>query len=294
MSLTDEQKQLIRAEEYFRAEVRKEFEHGGDPPSVMQQVAAFFETRVGFWLLTTVLAGLAATGFTNLQRYLNSAELEQQQKAQESRDDTEMLLKLGPLLTSEKQPQVKMAIVLLDGLTVGKAVDNRIAEQVRALFAEIIHAGQQPDATPQERLAAEAVVIQVDQPRLATLQQPEQQVSATGAVPVERSVVDDALPVRIYIQVSDADTSAAKEVAASLREAGLMVPGIERVASRISPPRASIRYCEGKVAPGAPDRVLAASAARIDPAPELVVLDPRLCTKVRYNHFELWFAKQAG
>ena len=62
MPLDEEQQQAIRDEEYFRNEVRKEIAGKKEPPTFLDRVSAFLETKAGFWLLTTVLAGLTATG----------------------------------------------------------------------------------------------------------------------------------------------------------------------------------------------------------------------------------------
>lgn len=66
MPLTDEQKQAIREEEFFRDQVRKDLA-GPRDASFLARVATFFDTKAGFWILTTALAGLTATGFTELR-----------------------------------------------------------------------------------------------------------------------------------------------------------------------------------------------------------------------------------
>ena len=71
MPLTDEQKQTIRDEEFFRAEVRREMSDAGGRQSLLARISTFFESKAGFWLLTTALAGIAATGITSLQRYID-------------------------------------------------------------------------------------------------------------------------------------------------------------------------------------------------------------------------------
>ena len=105
MPLNDAQRQAIREEEYFRAEIRRDIA-AAIPPTSLTGLAAFFDTKAGFWLLTTVLAGLVATGMTWLQRYMDREEIRKRETAERALRDTETLLKLGPMLTSEKRSQV--------------------------------------------------------------------------------------------------------------------------------------------------------------------------------------------
>lgn len=127
MPLDEEQQQAIRDEEYFRNEVRKEIAGKKEPPTFLDRVSAFLETKAGFWLLTTVLAGLTATGFTAVKRYIDRDAIAQTEIAERARRDMETVLKLGPMLTSDKRSQVDVAIVLLDGLASDDALDARIA-----------------------------------------------------------------------------------------------------------------------------------------------------------------------
>ena len=60
MPLTEEQRQAIRDEEFFRNEVRKDLAGKKGPPGFLERCSAFLETKAGFWLLTTVLAGVTA------------------------------------------------------------------------------------------------------------------------------------------------------------------------------------------------------------------------------------------
>jgi len=63
------------------------------------------------------------------------------------------------------------------------------------------------------------------------------------------------------------------------------------VSPGITPKENDLRYCEGKVDASAADRVKAAVDASVTPTPKIVVLDPKLCGKIRFNHFELWYAR---
>lgn len=300
MPLTDEQRQTIRDEEFFRDQVRKELAGPKKPPGFFERISNFLETKSGFWLLTTVLAGVTATGFTSLQRYLDRDQIAQREAAERSRRDMETVLKLGPMLTSEKRTQVDVAIVLLDGLASDNALDNRVAQQVRALVQNTLATGLKKDATDEEKAQARAIIDYADRARITAIQRPESSASAAAAAPVAQSslsaAIDNAaLPVRVYLQIaSEADRGKAEATNTALRKAGLIAPGIELVPARSAPSQTDLRYCDGKVDANALERVKAAVAETVSPPPRPVVLAARLCGNVRYNHFEIWYARSGG
>jgi hypothetical protein len=295
MPLTDEEKQVIRDEETFRRAVRKELAAAGGPPSFLARVSAFFESKTGFWLLTTALAGIAATGLTNLQRYIDREEISRRDKAERSLRDTETVLKLAPMLMSEKLNEFNLAVVLLDGLTNDNAVDSRVATQVKALFNNTIQAGNQKNATPEEQARRDALLIYADRTRITEIQQPNSASAAPVPAAVATSALDNAaLPVRVYIQIGAAtDRPMAERARETLRAGGLITPGIELVAAGRTPKQDVVRYCEAKTTGDALERVRAA-VARFDPKPVLTPLNPSLCGNVRSNHFELWFAGRSA
>jgi hypothetical protein len=71
----------------------------------------------------------------------------------------------------------------------------------------------------------------------------------------------------------------------------MIVPGIELVPAQNTPKQNSVRYCKDKVSPAALERVRTATASQVAPAPAMTELPPKLCGNVRFNHFELWFAR---
>lgn len=302
MPLTDEQRQAIRDEEFFRDQVRKELAGPKKAPGFFERISNFLETKSGFWLLTTVLAGVTATGFTSLQRYLDRDQIAQREAAERSRRDMETVLKLGPMLTSDKRTQVDVAIVLLDGLASDNALDNRVAHQVRALVQNTLATGLKKDATDEEKAQARAIIDYADRARMNAIQRPESSASAAAAaaLPAAQSglsaAIDNAgLPVRVYMQIAaEADRPRAEAANTALRKAGVIAPGIELVPLRSAPTQNDLRYCEGKVDSNALERVKAAVADTVAPPPKPVVLAARLCTNVRYNHFEIWYARSGG
>jgi hypothetical protein len=110
---------------------------------------------------------------------------------------------------------------------------------------------------------------------------------------VAAALNSESLPVRIYLQIGDkADLPAATQASEGLRRAGMIVPGIEQVPAKNSPQQNDVRYCKDKVSPEALELVRTVSADQIRPEPTMRALPPKLCGNVRFNHFELWFARR--
>ncbi|MFM9884294.1 MAG: hypothetical protein ACKVQT_14810 [Burkholderiales bacterium] len=208
------------------------------------------------------------------------------------------VLKLGPMLTSEKRAQVDRAIVLLDGLASDKAVDSRVADQVKALVQSTLTSGLKRSASVEEKLQAEAIIAFADRAQLMNIQAPGS--GGRASTPTLQSAVSAAidnstLPVRVYVQIaSEEDRPMAMATSDSLRTVGLIVPGVELVPARSAPQRDDLRYCDGKVDENALERVKSALAAGTNTIPTVVVLDAKLCGKVRFNHFELWYARRGA
>src|SRR5262245_16375211 len=142
MALTEEQRQAIRDEEFFRGEIRKELAADKPPATWLGRLTAFFETKAGFWLLTTALASLAATGFTAAKDYFARTELAKLEVADRARRDFDTVLKLAPMLSSDKCTDVRVALTLLESLTAGNAVDDAIANQVKDLVTAALAESQ--------------------------------------------------------------------------------------------------------------------------------------------------------
>jgi hypothetical protein len=302
MPLSDDQRDSIREEEQFRLDVRREL--AGPPvpphsPTLLERISAFFETKAGFWILTTVLAGLAATGFSTLQRFLDRDEIAQRETAERARRDMETVLKLGPLLTSDKRNQVDMAIVLLDGLASDLALDARVAAQVRSLVQATLASGLKHDASVEEQAQAKAIIAFADRSRASAIQQADIPGAAAAPKTALSTAIDNAaLPVRVYLQIGSGSSPDERASAERLREAiqaaRLIAPGIEVVPESNAPQHNDLRYCEGKVDPAALGRVQAVADQAVSPAPTVVVLAPRLCANVGFNRFELWLARRGG
>lgn len=295
MAMSDEQLQAIREEEVFRHQVRQEL--AGSPPKkgVLASISAFFETKAGFWLLTTVLAGLSATAISEYQRYTNREAIALAEKAERARRDMDTVLKLGPMLTSEKPTQYKMAIVLLNGLVADNAMDSQIVLQVSSLFNNTLTNGLKADASPAERGQAETIIALADRARTSSIREGSSGSGSTSTMASQGNLVvaidTQMLPARVYLQIAkENDRPKAALAAKAIRQAGLIAPGIELVPSSSAPPVNDLRFCEGKVDATALERLTNVVNEAVTPAPKLVKLKPSQCTKVRFNHFEVWYA----
>ncbi|WP_194791891.1 hypothetical protein [Pseudomonas sp. UFMG81] len=295
MAMSDEQLQAIREEETFRYQIRQEL--AGPPPKkgVLASISAFFETKAGFWLLTTVLAGLSATALSEYQRYTNREAIARAEKVERARRDLDTLLKLGPMLTSNEPTQNSMAILLLNSLTADSAMDSRIALQVIALVNNTLAGGLKADATQAERAQAAAIIAFADSARTSVIRVggigSDAPAQAAPAGNLAAAIDTQMLPARVYLQIArETDRPRALLAAKAIRQAGLIAPGIELVPTTSAPPVNDLRYCEGKVDTTALEQLTEAVNAAVEPAPKLVKLKPSQCTKVRFNHFEVWYA----
>jgi hypothetical protein len=295
MAMSDEQLQAIREEEVFRHQVRQELAGPPLKKGILAGISAFFETKAGFWLLTTALAGITATGISEYQRYSNREAIARAEKAERARRDMDTVLKLGPMLTSDKRTQVHMAVVLLNGLTADNAMDSAVGVQVRSLVFGTLTEGLKGDASPAEKAQADAIIAFADSARTSANRggnTGDDSTSQAGPQGSLAAAIDSkVLPARVYLQIGkEKDRPRAALAAKAIRQAGLIAPGIELVPSTSAPPVNDLRYCEGKVDSTALEQLTKAVNEAVTPAPKLVKLKSAQCTKVRFNHFEVWYA----
>ena len=291
MPLTEQQKLDIQQDEAFRQEVRTQLGPGKRPATLLDRVSAFGESKVGFWLIATVLAGSLSSVYGAVQRYLDRDRIAASEARERKQHDVDLVMKLSPMLTSSNQPVVAAGVHVLEELARTEAVDRSLARiLIENLLASTVAAAKQPEATPEARMRAETVLaLTTDAGRLSEIQGAP---AVDAPAPAVRDAIQgNALPARVYIQVgSDEDREPARAMTPALHQAGFLVPGVEKV--RSVPDAPEIRYCEGKVDPGHPQSL----AQAVDPffvqKVKLLVLPASLCTRVRQNHFELWLPKR--
>lgn len=301
MPLSDEERRHLRDEEFYRNELRKEFAGTKPAPGFLERIATFFESKVGFWLLTTVFAGLSATLVTTVVNYLHRTEIEQRDRTERARRDLDTVLKIAPMLTSDNATQRQMGLSLLNGLALAKGIEPDIAAQITATLQSIVAGGVAPGASAEARSQANEVARLLDtpgpqaaaptaSPGPSATPGPRPTPAPVAAATVGAAVNAVQLPARVYVQIgSEAQRADAQRAVAALRDARILAPGIEVVAPRAVPRRNQLRYCDAKVVDEVRDevaRVLSSVITPLDNTP----LPATLCgSTVRPNHFELWY-----
>ena len=293
MTLTDKQTPQFKDEPSLSSEIPQRMATPEPKQSVSGKLESFFETKLGFWILTTVLAGVVSVGFTRLQTYMAREELAKAAAAEASRRDIDTIIKLAPMLLSSKRSESTMGIALLSNLSSKNGVSDEVATKVTAIFDDAIAEGSRERASPEEQQLASDLLKKVDSAGLHAMSQ----ALATGAAPLSGepapsvpSAIQEIskLPIRVYIQVAKLSPDAEK-LKEALRRDGIVVPDIEVIKGGIAPPT-NLRYCQTKVDPTAVQRVQASLQEVLNPAPTPLILNSNLCGKVRMNHFELWIA----
>jgi hypothetical protein len=303
MPLTEDERQRLRDEELYRAQLRREMEPPRAPPGALERLSAFFESKVGFWLLTTVVAGLAVRLSAEFGNWINHSELEQRAKAEQiraaaeqSRQELDTVMKIMPLLVSDQPAQGRLGVVLLNSVAAASGVQKGTVDQITAALQSVVALGAAPDASPQARAQADQVARLLDAGSSTAAVAPgtgasaivlPPAVTARLAAPALQAVT---LPTRVYVQIgSDDRRLLAQQALAALQQVGVLTPGIERVPTRAVPARHQLRYCPDKVSEATLQQVQQALSALLNPL-DMTPLKPAQCGNVRPNHLELWLA----
>jgi hypothetical protein len=153
------------------------------------------------------------------------------------------MLKLAPMLTSDRRLDVRIGVRLLEALGSGRAVDDQIRSQVLAIINETLVAGGERDATPEEQQRSEVVAALVDKPRLIEIGGAASPSNTTPSA-VASEIAATSLPARVYIQIGrPSDRDLAEKARTALRGASVIAPGIEQVPVQNVPNRHEVRYC---------------------------------------------------
>ncbi|KAB0576773.1 hypothetical protein F7Q92_17395 [Ideonella dechloratans] len=306
MPLTEDERQRLRDEELYRAQLRREMEPPRAPPGALERLSAFFESKVGFWLLTTVVAGLAVRLSAEFGNWINHSELEQRAKAEQiraaaeqSRQELDTVMKIMPLLVSDQPAQGRLGVVLLNSVAAASGVQKGTVDQITAALQSVVALGAAPDASPQARAQADQVARLLDAGSgTAAVAAGNGASGASGAVTAAAAPARVAapalqavtLPARVYVQIgSEERRPLAQQALAALQQAGVLTPGIERVPTRSVPARHQLRYCPDKVSQDTLQQVQQALAPLLNPL-DMTPLKPSQCGNVRPNHLELWLA----
>lgn len=303
MALTEDERQRLRDEELYRAQLRREIEPPRAPPGLLERISAFFESKLGFWLLTTVVAGLAVKLSAEFGNWINRSELEQRARieraraiTEQSRQELDTVMKIMPLLVSDQPAQGRLGVVLLNSVAAASGVQKGTVDQITAALQSVVALGAAPDASPQARAQADQVARLLDAGSNTAALAPGG-VASGGAATVTAATRAAApalqavtLPARVYVQIgSEERRPLAQQALAALQQAGVLTPGIERVAARSVPARHQLRYCRDKVSDTTLQAVQQALSPLLSPL-DMTPLAPSLCGNVRPNHLELWLA----
>jgi hypothetical protein len=290
--LGEQEKQAILDAERYRVEVVRTL--SGEMPKHKlawdERIASFFETKVGFWLLTTLLAASLTALGTWIPTWMNKKEIEDKALAEAARRDTELLQKIAPTFLSADPTQFSVGLEILKHLKANRGANAELVDTIEKIISTKIIAGGVPGATNEVKIQASIAAAALDAPVIATTNN-DRLSPELSAKPVTQ--VLPMLPPRIYIQISDeAQRVLAKRAAAILLNENMLVPGIELV-TRGSPGQGEIRYCKEKVEGETVGRVAAALKGVFAGNGEFLPkeLPPSLCRNVRMNHVELWFWK---
>lgn len=310
MPLTEDERQRLRDEELYRAQLRREIEPPRAPPGALERLSAFFESKLGFWLLTTVVAGLAVKLSAEFGNWINHSEIERRAQAErdrvaaeqarttaeQARQEVDAVMKIMPLLVSDQPAQGRLGVVLLNSVAAASGVQKGTVDQITAALQSVVALGAAPDASPQARAQADQVARLLDAGSTAAAVAPGNGVSgAAAAAAAPARVAAPALqavtlPARVYVQIGSEDRRPlAQQALAALQQAGVLTPGIERVATRSVPARHQLRYCPDKVSDTTLQAVQQALAPLLNPL-DMTLLKPSQCGNVRPNHLELWLA----
>ena len=200
------------------------------------------------------------------------AAREQQQQIDRQREDSQFLGTMLPYLTNP-DPNVRLRAV--DVIT-ARYPNGQVPRQVYLLLAKVIGT---ESALPSSRQTEEQKSLLASAARTLDKQTP---TDADAAAAVQQ------LPPRVYFQIFDeAQRPEAKEIQAQLQKDGLLVPGIENVASKTRPLKETeVRYFDHSDKPTA-ERVRE-TLVRIGFSPR-PVQKPKTTTKVNPGTIEVWF-----
>ena len=297
MPLSEDERKRLQDEEVYRAEVRRSLEGVKPPPSIWGRIALILDSKFGFWIFTALLATSSAALFTSFSDWLHHEAIADRQLAERTRQDFETVIKVVPMLTSENAGNRQIGFSLLNSLASAKSILPETATQITSTLQSIIVAGTAPNASPEARTRADEFARLVDAAGAnpAVAQPASASATALPGPPVPPlttttriapAIVAVALPPRVYVQIgADARRDEANKAVEALRAAGVLAPGIEKVAT--VPRKNQLRYCDEKMLDASRTAVVRALES-VAIAVDLTPLPPRMCGNVRPNHFELW------
>lgn len=244
-----------------------------DRSATLRKAADFFETKVGYGLLTLLCAFLVWS-FHQVELFVHRDTVAAQKAAEQARQDIDLIAKVIPTLYIGSDAARDTSLELLQVLAQENAVAGKAA---RAILEKITTDGKQTNATYDARTLLN---------RLVTIQ--DRQNSS-----------DDSLkttPARLYIKLGN--PSLQSPVAQSIEEAltkafGIIVPPFQVLSGKQAPQKeAQIRYCTHKADTDTLQDISSIVDLYLTGNQKIhlktVTLDDPSCKSTRENLFELW------
>jgi hypothetical protein len=248
--LTSEEKEKLRSEEEFRSLVRQEIAARASPPGAGRRVWTFLNSQFGGWLLGTVVVAGVSFGFTTYISWRNQDQLREQAERQRAREDGQTVSALLPYLGSDSRTVAQGAAVLLTHLS-EHGIDKSLGASLREVLATYQQAATSETASEAQRGGAEASVALQDSVSDSGQVTPAAAAAAATECHPPQAVLDkrdsdlswSTSPRRVYLHIAaESQRPLANQLAASLRAAGYLVPGVENVGETRSPRATEIRF----------------------------------------------------
>lgn len=273
--LTEEEKRKLRAEEEYRREVQAEFARTKHK-SVWQKFLDFFESKLGNWVLTAVLATLITTLVSDVQHRLNKDRIEREAAEASARRDAELVAKVLPQLKDSCQPTGLTAVAVLVELGAQNGINVALSAGIRRSINMVLTLPDPATGKPINDACRNAIVDVVERKdrdirqtqstALAdvspvksptdqrTLELPPAMTANMGLpgltdrTPIHATTDSKTtltgVPSRIYVQIQrDAgQDDLAARLSAKLRDEKFIVPDTEKLAASKMPNNPQVRY----------------------------------------------------
>src|SRR5262245_58365748 len=134
--LSEEQRNLIRAEEGFREAVRAELAAVKGERSWWQKVLDFLNMPVGGWVLGTVLVAAFSFLWTEAYERLHATERELAERRANAQKDVELVTRLLPALANVGTPENPLALQVVGHLQATGGIDEKLAGALQVVVRE--------------------------------------------------------------------------------------------------------------------------------------------------------------
>ena len=325
--LTEDDIARIRLEEELRRKIQEDFAKNGKPKSPWRRFLDFFESSLGKWLLTSVLAAFVTLLFNFGHYIFNKTEIDKESRDAGSRRDAELVMKVVPQLQHTCAPAGLAARAVLTALSTDESINKTLKEGLskaleirpsatdaanvkpldatcRAALAAI---DGRPDfdnrqaqstalanATPTPASGSEPPTLIVEKASAANMvmfQVLSRVVTHEPTVDSGGAIAQKTISSRVYIQIqggTDQKTLADK-LTARLSEAQLIVPGIEALPIAKMPNQPQVRYFADADRAVA-EQVVAAAKSALPDIPFQAVRVKNLPAPA--GTLEVWFKRQ--